>query len=285
MKGSRRWSLPKPLKLVPTLALIRSLRSVRRATACASGFGRLDRRGTCQERTGTPAQAWILGVRTVLNSKKPDPVYGDAVKAAWSELQQRAQDGTVELTNDVWKAITNYETVAPRQQAPLLLKTHLDVWCQTNPQPPIQPDVASFLHGMDQQASADVSLIWRWDRTNDALRLVPPRQAEFLQVPIGAVRTWLTGMEPADFADVDRGNNTEFDEGATDIECWRWEGFDQDLTAIKNVRDIRPGDILLVHPERGRDPVWHLGSGGEPNGGRSWGSRPVGTRKARHVAS
>ncbi len=221
-------------------------------------FGRLDRRGTCQERTGTPAQAWILGVRTVLNSKKPDPVYGDAVKAAWSELQQRAQDGTVELTNDVWKAITNYETVAPRQQAPLLLKTHLDVWCQTNPQPPIQPDVASFLHGMDQQASADVSLIWRWDRTNDALRLVPPRQAEFLQVPIGAVRTWLTGMEPADFADVDRGNNTEFDEGATDIECWRWEGFDQDLTAIKNVRDIRPGDILLVHPERGgiRSGTW-----------------------------
>lgn len=206
-----------------------------------------------------PAQAWILGVRTDLNSKKPDPVYHDAVKATWSRLKQRAKDGTVALTNLVWKEITDDETVAPRQQAPLLLKTHLDAWCQTNPLPPIQPDVASFLHGMDQQASADVSLVWRWDRTNDALQLVPPRQAEFLQVPIGAARAWLSGMEPVDFADVDWGNNTEFDDdGTTDIDCWRWEGFGQDATEIKNVRDIRPGDILLVHPEMGgiRSGTW-----------------------------
>ena len=222
-------------------------------------FGRLDRRGTYQEHTGTPAQAWILGVRTNLNSKKPDPVYGDAVKATWSDLQQRAQDGTVALTNLVWKEITSDETVAPRQQAPLLLKTHLDAWCQTNPQPPIQPDVASFLHGMDQQASADVSLVWRRDRTNDALRLVPPRQAEFLQIPIGAARAWLSGMEPADFADVDPGDDTEFnDDGTKNADCWRWEGFGQDLTEIKNVRDIRPGDILLMHPEKGgiRSGTW-----------------------------
>lgn len=224
-------------------------------------FGRLDRRGTFQERTGTPAQAWILGVRADLNSKKPDPVYGDAVKAAWSGLQQCAKDGTVALTHSVWKEITNDETtVAPRQQAPLLLTTHLDAWCQTNPQPPIQPDVASFLHGMDQEASADVSLVWRWDhKTNDALRLVPPRQAEFLQVPIGAARAWLSGSAVADFADVDRGDNTEFNaDGTKDADCWRWEGFGQDLTEIKNVRDIRPGDILLVHPEKGgiRSGTW-----------------------------
>ena len=145
-------------------------------------------------------------------------------------------------------------------QAPLLLKTHLDAWCQTNPQPPVQPDVASFLHGMNQEASADVSLVWRWDRTNDALRLVPPRQAEFLQVPIGAARAWLSGLEPVDFADVDRGDDTEFnDDGAKDVDCWRWEGFGQDLMEIQNVRDIRPGDILLVHPGKGgiRSGTWN----------------------------
>ena len=227
-------------------------------------FGRLDRRGTCQERTGAPAQAWILGVRTALNSRQPDPVYGDAVKATWSGLQQWGQGGTVELTNLVWKEISNDKTVAPHQQAPLLLKTHLDAWCQTNPQPPIQPDVASFLHGMEQEASADVSLVWRWDRTNDALRLVPPRQAEFLQVPIGAARTWLSGAIATDFADVDQGDGSGFDgDGTTDINCWRWEGSGQDLKKIRYVRDIRPGDVLLLDPETRRDPVWHLGPGCE----------------------
>ena len=222
-------------------------------------FGRLDRRGTHQERTGTPAQAWILGVRAALNSKKPDPVYGDAVKATWSGLQQHVRDGTVELTDLAWKVISNDETLAPHPQAPLLLQTHLDAWCQTNPQPPIQPDVASFLHGMDQQASADVSLVWRWDRANDTLRLVPPRQAEFLQVPIGAARAWLSGSTAVDFADVDRRDNTEFNhDGMKDADCWRWEGFGQDLTEIKNIRDIRPGDILLMHPEKGgiRSGTW-----------------------------
>ena len=78
-------------------------------------FGRLDRRGTYQKLNGTPAQAWILGVRTDLNSKKPDPVYGDAVKATWSVLQQCAQDGTVALTASVWKDISsNNQTVTCR---------------------------------------------------------------------------------------------------------------------------------------------------------------------------
>ena len=222
-------------------------------------FGRLDRRGTYQERVGTPAQAWILGVRTALNSKKPDPVYGDAVKATWSGLQQCARDGTIELTASVWKEISNDTTGwSPRGQAPLLLKTHLDAWCQTNPQPPIQPDVVSFLHGMDQETAADVSLVWRWDRTNHALRLVPPRQAEFLQVPIGAARAWLSGSVAADFADVDREDVSGFDgDGEIKAECLRWEGADHELVPVK-VNEIRPGDVLLLGPAQGgiRSGTW-----------------------------
>ena len=221
-------------------------------------FGRLDRRGTYQERTGTPAQAWILGVRAALNSKKPDPVYGDAVKTTWSSLQQCARNGTIELTTPIWKEISNDTTRSPREQAPLLLKTHLDAWCQTNPQLPIQPDVASFLHGLDQEASADVSLVWRWDRANDALRLVPPRQAEFLQVPIGAARAWLSGSEPVDFADVDRGDDSGFGgNGEIKAECLRWEGAGRAPVPVK-VDKIRPGDILLVDPTQGgiRSGTW-----------------------------
>ena len=221
-------------------------------------FGRLDRRGTCQARTGTPARAWILGVKTAMNSRKPDPVYGDAVKATWSCLSDYAGGETVELTERVWKESTGPETLAPRRCAPLLLQSHLDVWCQTNPQPPIQPELSSFLHGMEEERPADVSLVWRWDTTIDAMCLVPPRPAELLQVPIGAARAWLSGSAAADFADVDRGDNTEFDEGgAEDAKCLRWEGSDQGPREIK-INDILPGDILLVDPERGgiRSGTW-----------------------------
>ena len=221
-------------------------------------FGRLDRRGIFQERTGTPAQAWILGVKTSMNSKKPDPVYGDAVKATWLCLRGRAEGGTVELTDLVWRESTGPETLAPRRCAPLLLKSHLDAWCQTNPQPPIQPELASFLHGMEEDSPADVSLVWRWDRTIDAMRLVPPRQSEYLQVPIGAVRAWLSGTVATDFADVDRGDDTGFDgDGDKETGCLRWEGSDKEPAPIR-VKDIRPGDILLVDPERGgiRSGTW-----------------------------
>ncbi|MCY4523074.1 MAG: type I-U CRISPR-associated helicase/endonuclease Cas3 [Caldilineaceae bacterium] len=221
-------------------------------------FGRLDRRGIFQERTGTPAQAWILGVKTSMNSKKPDPVYGDAVKATWTRLLGRVEGEIIELTDIVWRESTSEETRAPRDQAPLLLKSHLDVWCQTNPQPPIQPELTSFLHGMEEDSPADVSLVWRWDRTIDAMRLVPPRQAEYLQVPIGAVRAWLSGTVATDFADVDRGDETGFDgDGDKETGCLRWEGSDKEPVPIR-VRDIRPGDILLVDPERGgiRSGTW-----------------------------
>ena len=222
-------------------------------------FGRLDRRGTCQERTGTPAKAWILGVRTDLNSKKPDPVYGDAVKATWSGLQHRAKDERIELTDMVWRDLSDKTTVAPRRDAPLLLKSHLDAWCQTNPQPPIQPEPASFLHGMGEESPADVSLVWRWDRTIEALRLVPPRPSEHLQVPIGAARAWLSGSAvSADFADIDRGHSSEFGgDGEKKVECKRWEGTSQEPSLVK-VNEIQPGDILLVHPEMGgiRSHTW-----------------------------
>ena len=218
-------------------------------------FGRLDRRGNWQRRTGSPAQAWILGVRSDLGGKDPDPVYGESVRATWRELDERFGQGH---PFDVGPRSTDLadfpeEASAVPQQAPLLLNTHIETWVQTNPEPIIQPDIAPFLHGLGVRDSSDVSIVWRWDRSAESLRLVPPRPAEFLQVPVGAAKSWLAGdSEEVPVADVGVAGGSEKDRSvAVPASNWaRWSGFDSKPEPIA-VGDIRPGDVLVVDPGRG----------------------------------
>lgn len=216
-------------------------------------FGRLDRRGTCVQRTGSRAQAWILGVHSTLGPKHDDPVYGQSVRATWEELVRRVG---FRSSLDVGPRSADLdefpdEASASPERAPLLLDTHVEAWAQTNPEPIIQPDVAPFLHGLGVSDSADVSVAWRWDRSPEVLRLVPPRPAEFLQVPIGAVKAWLA-RHPKEVPVADAGTGEEFEGeqpgGQTD--GWvRWAGFETGPEPI-SLHEIRPGDVLVV------DPTW-----------------------------
>ena len=215
-------------------------------------FGRLDRRGTCFARTGCAARAWIIGPKSVVDSKRPDPIYGDAAKRTWEELKRREQSGPIDVGPTSLREFSD-DATAPRAHAPLLLRTHMDAWTQTSPEPIVQPSVEWFLHGIDQQRPADVSILWRWDRSPDALRLVPPRQAEYLQVPVDATRAWLSGSDEVEVADVDTagaGADTGSSSG-TDAAGWvRWIGFGKNPEHIEP-DDIRPGDVLIVDPTRG----------------------------------
>lgn len=277
-------------------------------------FGRLDRRGTYEERSGSPAQAWILGVKSAIKSKKPDFVYGDAVKATWNELVERHGIGNpfnvgVQADLDMPLGDTdaapvaentpsNYtspenessepeagieiprlgtlanfpdETTAPSLQAPLLLNTHMEAWAQTNPEPIIQPGIDAFLHGMETSPNSDVSLVWRWDHSKEALRLVPPRPAEYLQVPIRAAKSWLA-LGPKDKADEEPvadvgtiGAEDELpipakpkpqieDKAEEDTHKWeyaRWQGHEEGAKPLENIGEIRPGDVIIVNPARG----------------------------------
>ena len=212
-------------------------------------FGRLDRRGTYFGDTGSPARAWILGIRPELRAKRPDPVYVDAVKATWRHLQGCANSGIVDVGP---QSLTGFPeaALAPRCSAPLLLDTHIDAWVQTNPQPIIQPPIDWFLHGIDRSGIPDVSIVWRRDRRPQALRLVPPRQAECLSVPIDAARSWLSGRSEIDFADV-QGFDPSDDESQGVRGCVRWRGVAQEPEPVRSTGDIRPGDTLVVDPSRG----------------------------------
>lgn len=217
-------------------------------------FGRLDRRGLGFDRTGAPTDAWIIGLKSVIAAKKPDPVYGDSVKVTWEELQHRARDGRIDVGP---RSLTDFPEAAsaPRTHAPLLLDTHLEAWTQTRPEPLVQPAVEPFLHGIDHQQTAEVSILWRHDRSPDVLRLVPPRSAEFLQVPIDAARSWLSGGAEVEVVDVTQQPSADGHERssatppvATD---WvRWGGFAAGAEPI-GVDEIRPGDVLIVAPGLG----------------------------------
>ena len=245
-------------------------------------FGRLDRRGTHSERTGRPAQAWIIGPKSVVGSMRPDPIYGESVRATWEELERRCDDdGLMDVGPMALRDFPD-SALAPRTSAPLLLRSHLDAWVQTRPEPIVQPSVDWFLHGIDRNLPADVSVLWRSDRTSEALRLVPPRQSEFIQVPIGAVKAWLAGNPEADISDA--GHVHESGEsrttGSAHTGDWvRWGGLDEGAQDHVPVGDICPGDVLIVDSERGgltagtwdpssEEPVADLGDAAQLASGR-----------------
>ena len=214
--------------------------------------------------TNTAAQSWILGPKSVVASKKPDPIYGESVKATWNELEIRSFDGALDVGPLSLQDFPE-DAYAPRNDAPLLLKTHIDAWAQTNPEPIVQPSVECFLHGLEQPSNSDVSIVWRWDRSSEVLRLVPPRQAEFLQIPIQAAKSWLSGEPEAPVADI---NLTQVDisaNGAADSlksSGWvRWDGFQDGPKRIR-VSEIKPGDIIIVSPQKGglSGETWNPGS-------------------------
>ena len=228
-------------------------------------FGRLDRRGRFGIAAGAPARAWILGVPSTLNPKKPDPIYGEALRATWDEISRLADESPDGLIDVGPRALRDFpdrsdRATAPRPDAPLLLRTYMEAWVQTNPEPIVQPSVDWFLHGIEEAREPDISVVWRWDRYKETLRLVPPRPAEYLQVPIGAARAWLAAGKETEVADIDIPVQDPADAVSGESESERYTKWAGSGDGTKKVRleDIKPGDVMVVDPTRGgiRGGTW-----------------------------
>ncbi|MXZ34875.1 MAG: type I-U CRISPR-associated helicase/endonuclease Cas3 [Acidobacteria bacterium] len=228
-------------------------------------FGRLDRRGTYQERGGGSPRSWILGVRSEMSSTRPDPVYGHAAQETWKALLARHEKdpldvglSSADLRNLPAKAS------APRRRAPLLLETHWEALTQTSPQPIVQPMLDPFLHGMDRNNDTDITVVWRHDHSAKTLKLVPPRPAEYLQVPISAAKAWLTRSEEVPVADAETAtvDSGESPSASTLSGVSRWTKPGDDPEVITDASQLRPGDIILVNPDRGglSAATWDPGS-------------------------
>ena len=232
-------------------------------------LGRLDRRGTLSAQDGEPARCWILGVESAMKPKSPDPVYGDAARITWEKMLALAEDGEIDVgpRTHLLERLP-VEARAPRLEAPLLLPTHLDMWSQTSPKPVVDPPIEEFLHGKENGREPDVSVAWRWDRSDEALALVPPRPAEFLSVPVPAVRSWLRAAAEVPVADIAAGpsedsrartvRDRESEQDQLSL-VRRWVGRQEGLTEeITRLEQIKPGDLIIADPMLGglRHGTW-----------------------------
>ena len=236
-------------------------------------FGRLDRRGKMTSSRDRAARAWIIGpvAPKAAAGFDEDPVYGGAVAVTWSHLLQSTNNGTLPFdASSLAKHDFPGDALAPRLDAPLLLPHHMDAWAQTNPEPAQYPPIDRFLHGMLPDADArrppDVSIVWRYDRSRSALREVPLRGVEMLQVPWRAAIAWLRGDQELEVADIDGGvaafggHRSRHTADAGD--GWvRWTGHDQPPDPILP-EEVRPGDVLIVDPTLGglSDGTWNPSS-------------------------
>ena len=232
-------------------------------------FGRLDRRGGMACRQESAARAWIIGPTApkTVDGFDEDPVYGAAMANTWKHMLKSTKNGKLPLdASPLAKHEFPKDALAPRLEAPLLLPHHMDAWAQTNPEPAQLPPIDRFLHGMlpdaDARRPADVNIVWRYDRSPIALREVPLRSVETLQVPWRAAIAWLSGDRELEVADAGRGTSGSRGRrgrNSADVgDDWvRWTGHDSPPERIPP-EEIRPADVLIVDPARGglSDGTW-----------------------------
>lgn len=230
-------------------------------------FGRLDRQGTRSARTSEPTTASIIGIKNELRERDTDPIYGDATKNTWSYLQTQVASAAPLEFGPLQHLESPSECLSESKNSPLLLPTYMEAWAQTNPDPGVQPNVDWFLHGIDteQQIEPEVSIVWRWDRSTEALTAVPIRQAESLDLPISAIKAWLGSNEAvrttlaAEINDVHISEDRPRYQFSEDRKVQRWRrDVQENHVETVQLSELRPGDTVLASPDQGglSDGVW-----------------------------
>ena len=233
-------------------------------------FGRLNRGGRQIDAEGV-----ILARNEDIAAKADDPVYGDRIRLTWEALQHVAEDRQVDFgVEPVWLArleaagIDAEGLASKRPDAPALMPAYIDLWSQTSPRPATDPEIALFLHGAER-TSAGVSVVWRADiyeddlaidvradRVREVLRLVPPRVAEAIELPLWVARAWLQRSEGS-HADMSDAPEREAETRApvpnrqTARNAFRWAGADDPRTRVVRANELRTGDLLVVPAEYG----------------------------------
>ena len=240
-------------------------------------FGRLNRAGR-----PVAAEGAIFTLTEDIAKKVDDPVYGDRIRRTWEALQDIANedkivDFGVEALSEQLKQLKDKDIdpdslSAKQPDAPVLMPAYLNLWSQTWPRPTADPEVSLFLHG-SERTTAGVSIVWRSDisaadledpredglKENDLkkiIRLVPPRAAEAVEVPLWTARAWLSQVKHSfDLSDTPEReaetNETARGQGTTKRKAFRWAGPDDPATRVVSASDLRTGDFLIVPAQYG----------------------------------
>lgn len=216
-------------------------------------IGRLDRRGTQAQNGQRPPIAHIISLTNELTPRAIDPIYGDAVKETWFALEQIANP-TLQNLKEIAK---EEKTLAPKLNAPLMLRSHMESFCQTNPEPRAQPQISDFLHGIHSGGPAEVSIVWRRHRSAEHLTAVPPRAGECLTIPLSAATKWLRGdRSPQIVADVTQRESIDAPRQTPQSDAkngqWTiWNASEKSVADSPQIDAIQPGDLIVAAPELG----------------------------------
>lgn len=230
-------------------------------------FGRLNRDGR-----GVVPRAAIIAIKEEVGARSSDPVYGEAIRESWKVLEANATQGEkrekfIDFGIQQFSVPQFESALSPKPDAPVLMPAHLDLLSQTAPIPAADPEVALYLHGPSLQPDT-ITVIWRGDvdPAQDAARmltLVPPRSGEAIELPLWAVRHWLSHSAKSfdDLADVATAAPDTFEPSNRNLLAYRWKGPDERSRWIR-ASEIRAGDTVVVPTRYGGIDVfgWHPSS-------------------------
>jgi CRISPR-associated endonuclease/helicase Cas3 len=222
-------------------------------------FGRLNRDG----RPGLPAKAVVIAEKADRKPKKDgDPVYGAAIAntlaALWPTGQELVDFGSAALDRHLTEKGLIGDAVLPllaeKPDAPVLMPAYVDLWNHTAPIPACDPEPGLFLHGPKREPAA-VQVVWRADvadlirdlahpQLRELMRIMPPRAAETLELPVYAAKAWLA-KKPTDLADVaERVPEIEGADAGQPV--FRWRGGDDERSVVIDASALRAGDLIVV---------------------------------------
>lgn len=244
-------------------------------------FGRLNREGR-----EVVSHAAIVAQRDQTGLRAEDRIYGNTLAATWRWLKSHVtkEERTVALPGDGKKKpkkeklefvemgvlslrrslaeTPERETLTmSRPNAPVLMPAHMDLLCQTSPEPGVCPDPAIFLHGPNTEP-AEVQIVWRQDLDEgytalwiDTVSICPPSAAEAVSLPIWVVRTWLCDEQTPDLADIEGLANEESRVDAKGRPAVVWLGPD-DSRVANDASELRPGNVVVLPAAYGGCDKW-----------------------------
>ena len=153
----------------------------------------------------------------------------------------------------------------PRRHAPVLMPAHVDLLCQTSPEPAHVPEPAVFLHG-PEAGPADVEVLWRGDLPDDRpedlelwasiVAICPPTAAETISLPIWAVRRWLSSSgSESDLSDIEGINQEEPRAKGASRPVLYWRGPDESKV-LDSPDLVKPGMTVVVPAAYGGCDEW-----------------------------
>jgi CRISPR-associated endonuclease/helicase Cas3 len=253
-------------------------------------FGRLNRLGKYFHARGVIVQSEddFIPKEKMDDIKLHHPIYGASLAMSWHFLDEHASLYESDTSKELkWidfgviamdALLSGLETVSdlhsPSVDAQVLMPAHIDLLCQTNPRPYLEPKVSGFLHGPDRE-DPEIRVCWRadlaWTGTEEdekvwskAVAACPPSIGELMPVRLSVFRRWLSGkLKSDDSADVIGATviveENEYPNHDTSVTLQRraliWRGVgDTDATNIPDshlldrhsLANVRSNDIVVI---------------------------------------